>query len=289
MEREFLGQPAVARGALRRRELDGRRGARRRQARRAARPRRGGAAQLRQHDARGDQPAAHRPAVRPAVRAPRPRRSGTWRARAARTSAMHFVGNPMIDTLLANLDKFDAAAARGRPRPRRPSTSSPPCTGPPTSTRRSAAAELVRALHEVAAELDVIIPLHPRGRATLTAAGLLDVAADPRRGPARLHRVHVAGARRRGDRHRFGRRAGGDYAAARALPHPPAEHRAADHHHQRLQPARHPRRAGRRGAQGLRRRPVRGRAARRCGTARPGRGSPGSSPPGCAAAPRGSR
>ena len=33
---------------------------------------------------------------------------------------------------------------------------------------------LVQALHEVAAELDVIIPLHPRGRATLTAAGLLD-------------------------------------------------------------------------------------------------------------------
>ena len=29
-------------------------------------------------------------------------------------------------------------------------------------------------MHEVAAELDVIIPLHPRGRATLDAAGLLD-------------------------------------------------------------------------------------------------------------------
>src|SRR6202000_1094740 len=27
-------------------------------------------------------------------------------------SAVHLVGNPMIDTLLANLDKFDAAAAR---------------------------------------------------------------------------------------------------------------------------------------------------------------------------------
>src|SRR6516162_4774259 len=27
-------------------------------------------------------------------------------------SSVHFVGNPMIDTLLANLDKFDAAAAR---------------------------------------------------------------------------------------------------------------------------------------------------------------------------------
>src|SRR5205807_6341769 len=36
------------------------------------------------------------------------------------------------------------------------------------------AAELVRALHQVAAEVDVIIPLHPRGRATLTAAGLVE-------------------------------------------------------------------------------------------------------------------
>jgi UDP-N-acetylglucosamine 2-epimerase (non-hydrolysing) len=87
-------------------------------------------------------------------------------------SAMHFVGNPMIDTLLANLDKFDADAARaayglaGRryvvATLHRPANVDSP----------QVAADLVRALHEVAAELDVIIPLHPRGRATLTAAGL---------------------------------------------------------------------------------------------------------------------
>jgi UDP-N-acetylglucosamine 2-epimerase (non-hydrolysing) len=87
--------------------------------------------------------------------------------------AMHFVGNPMIDTLLANLDKFDAAAARaayglaGRryvvATLHRPANVDSP----------QVAAGLVRALHEVAAEIDVIIPLHPRGRATLTAAGLL--------------------------------------------------------------------------------------------------------------------
>jgi UDP-N-acetylglucosamine 2-epimerase len=35
-----------------------------------------------------------------------------------------------------------------------------------------AAAALVRALHEVADELDLIIPVHPRGRAALAAAGL---------------------------------------------------------------------------------------------------------------------
>src|ERR1700735_1010066 len=88
-------------------------------------------------------------------------------------SAMHFVGNPMIDTLLANLDKFDAAAARaayglaGR-RYVVATLHRPANVGSP-----QVAAGLVRALHDVASELDVIIPLHPRGRATLTAAGLL--------------------------------------------------------------------------------------------------------------------
>lgn len=90
-------------------------------------------------------------------------------------SAMHLVGNPMIDTLLANLDKFDAAAARasyglGDRRYVVATLHRPANVDSPER-----AAELVRALHEVAAELDVIIPLHPRGRATLTAAGLLEV------------------------------------------------------------------------------------------------------------------
>jgi UDP-N-acetylglucosamine 2-epimerase (non-hydrolysing) len=88
-------------------------------------------------------------------------------------SSVHFVGNPMIDTLLANLGKFDAGAARAAygldgayvvATLHRPANVDSP----------DSAASLVRALHEVAAQLDVIIPLHPRGRATLTAAGLLD-------------------------------------------------------------------------------------------------------------------
>jgi UDP-N-acetylglucosamine 2-epimerase (non-hydrolysing) len=85
-------------------------------------------------------------------------------------SSIHFVGNPMIDTLLANLDKFDAEAAKntyGRyvaATLHRPSNVDDPAT----------AARLVTALHEVAAEIDVVIPLHPRGRATLTGAGAGD-------------------------------------------------------------------------------------------------------------------
>src|SRR5690348_9874596 len=75
--------------------------------------------------------------------------------------SVHFVGNPMIDTLLANLSAFDAARARqacgldGRyvvATLHRPANVDSP----------ERAAELVTALHEVAAELDVIIPLHPR-------------------------------------------------------------------------------------------------------------------------------
>ena len=53
--------------------------------------------------------------------------------------AMHFVGNPMIDTLLANLDKFDAAAARSSLRPRGPPVRRRhPAPARPTSTRPSA-------------------------------------------------------------------------------------------------------------------------------------------------------
>ena len=85
--------------------------------------------------------------------------------------SVHLVGNPMIDTLLASMDRFDTAAARaalGLPDAyvvatlHRPSNVDDP----------AAAAALVAALHEVADELDMAIPVHPRGRAALEAAGL---------------------------------------------------------------------------------------------------------------------
>jgi UDP-N-acetylglucosamine 2-epimerase (non-hydrolysing) len=93
-------------------------------------------------------------------------------AREARpVDSVHLVGNPMIDTLLASMARFDTAAARAAlglagtyvvATLHRPSNVDDP----------AAAASLVRALHEVAAEVDVVIPLHPRGRAALEAAGL---------------------------------------------------------------------------------------------------------------------
>jgi UDP-N-acetylglucosamine 2-epimerase (non-hydrolysing) len=79
---------------------------------------------------------------------------------------IHFVGNPMIDTLLANLDR---------------------CTPPPggryvaATLHRPAnvdtagdASALVKALHAVADQIRVVLPLHPRGRDSLRRAGLFD-------------------------------------------------------------------------------------------------------------------
>jgi UDP-N-acetylglucosamine 2-epimerase (non-hydrolysing) len=86
-------------------------------------------------------------------------------------SQIHFVGNPMIDTLLANLDRFDVDRLRTQL----------DLTGPyvaATLHRPSNVdhvvdvAELVKALHAVADQVQVVLPLHPRGRARMDGAGL---------------------------------------------------------------------------------------------------------------------
>jgi UDP-N-acetylglucosamine 2-epimerase len=85
--------------------------------------------------------------------------------------SVHLVGNPMIDTLLASLAKFDTGAARaaiGLPDRYVVAT----LHRPANVDDPRAAGDLVRALHQVADELDVVIPLHPRGRSALEAAGL---------------------------------------------------------------------------------------------------------------------
>jgi UDP-N-acetylglucosamine 2-epimerase (non-hydrolysing) len=88
-------------------------------------------------------------------------------------SKIHFVGNPMIDTLLANMDRFDVAAIR----------SAHDLAGPyavatlhrPSNVDDPAdAAALVKAMHSTADQIEVLLPLHPRGRARLETAGLLD-------------------------------------------------------------------------------------------------------------------
>ncbi len=92
--------------------------------------------------------------------------------------SVHLVGNPMIDTLLASMERFDTAAVRAAL-----GLASSGLDGsgdyvvatlhrPANVDDPAAAAALVRALHEVADEVDVVIPVHPRGRAALEAAGL---------------------------------------------------------------------------------------------------------------------
>jgi len=89
--------------------------------------------------------------------------------------AMHLVGNPMIDTLLASMAHFDTAVRAGLGLPDRYVAAT--LHRPSNVDNPAAAAGLVLALHEVADEIDVVIPVHPRGRAALEAAGL---AAHPR-------------------------------------------------------------------------------------------------------------
>ena len=89
------------------------------------------------------------------------------------TDKVVLVGNPMIDTLLANLSTFDADAARATF-----SLSGDYAVGtlhrPANVDSEEKARAIVTRLHEIADLLPLVIPLHPRGRARLAEAGLLD-------------------------------------------------------------------------------------------------------------------
>lgn len=86
---------------------------------------------------------------------------------------VHLVGNPMIDTLLGNLDRFDAQALRARlDLPERYVAATlhrPANVDDPDNVAR-----LTARLHEVAELSDVVMPVHPRGKAAFDRAGLGD-------------------------------------------------------------------------------------------------------------------
>lgn len=85
-----------------------------------------------------------------------------------------FVGNPMIDTLMAHLDRLDATpvqAALGVEPPYAVAT----LHRPANVDTGEAAAALVAALRAATARLPLVLPLHPRGRERLEAAGLAEV------------------------------------------------------------------------------------------------------------------
>ncbi len=85
-----------------------------------------------------------------------------------------YVGNPMIDTLLAHLDRLQPGpvlARLGLAVPYAVAT----LHRPANVDTPAAAATLVAALRDATARLPIVLPLHPRGRATLAAAGLEDI------------------------------------------------------------------------------------------------------------------
>jgi UDP-N-acetylglucosamine 2-epimerase (non-hydrolysing) len=85
-----------------------------------------------------------------------------------------FVGNPMIDTLLANLDRFDPAPVRAR-LGLAGDYAVATLHRPANVDTEDAAAALVAALRAATARLPLVLPLHPRGQARLEAAGLGEV------------------------------------------------------------------------------------------------------------------
>ncbi|HEY3688446.1 MAG TPA: UDP-N-acetylglucosamine 2-epimerase (non-hydrolyzing) [Streptosporangiaceae bacterium] len=86
-------------------------------------------------------------------------------------SSVHFVGNPMIDTLLEHLDAFDVGEARRRhalPERYVLATLHRPANVDDPQT----AGTLVARLHELAELAHILVPVHPRSRPTLESAGL---------------------------------------------------------------------------------------------------------------------
>ncbi|MPV50717.1 UDP-N-acetylglucosamine 2-epimerase (non-hydrolyzing) [Pseudactinotalea sp. HY160] len=86
---------------------------------------------------------------------------------------IHFVGNPMIDSLLrCRPEPADQSARSDLDLPHRYALAT--LHRPGNVDDDAHAAALVHAMHAVADRIDIALPLHPRGRSRLTAAGLLD-------------------------------------------------------------------------------------------------------------------
>ncbi len=94
------------------------------------------------------------------------------RAAGIAAEKVHLVGNPMIDTLLANLDRFDVARARSLVGLGGGPYAVATLHRPSNVDGADAAGRIVAAVNGLAALVPLVLPLHPRGRATLETAGL---------------------------------------------------------------------------------------------------------------------
>jgi UDP-N-acetylglucosamine 2-epimerase (non-hydrolysing) len=94
--------------------------------------------------------------------------------------AIHFVGNPMIDTLLAHLGELDperALAMTGQRDLREGNYLVATLHRPANVDDPAAVRDLVAVLREVSSRMPLVLPLHPRGRAALEDAGLAATAS----------------------------------------------------------------------------------------------------------------
>jgi UDP-N-acetylglucosamine 2-epimerase (non-hydrolysing) len=87
---------------------------------------------------------------------------------------IHFVGNPMIDTLLRHRARFDDPSERERLGVAGTDYGVVTLHRPSNVDSDASARAVVEALNGVAAMVPLVVPLHPRGRANLEAAGLTD-------------------------------------------------------------------------------------------------------------------
>lgn len=88
-------------------------------------------------------------------------------------SKVHLVGNPMIDSLYSALPKLDPAPVVERlGLPDRYAVAT--LHRPANVDTPEAARELVDAVLEVSRRIPIVVPIHPRGKARLAEAGLVD-------------------------------------------------------------------------------------------------------------------
>ena len=94
------------------------------------------------------------------------------RATGVPADRIHLVGNPMIDTLLANLDRFDPVRMRAELGLAEGPYAVATLHRPANVDSPEAARRLVAMIDAVVDLVPLVLPLHPRGRPTLEAAGL---------------------------------------------------------------------------------------------------------------------